>query len=213
MRIEEIDARIRRSLTSIRQAVRMVIARVNSAPGVCAASGEALAGENIVEAELIQDYGFTSVPPGGTMGVVIPLGGRTSHGVVVATEHATYRLKALNTGEVAIYTDEGAKIVLKRGRVIETECDVFRVNCQTWEVNASAQSTFNTPVLTASGQAVVQGQMTGMGGLALSNAGGGAAATLTGTLHATGDVVAGSVSLQHHVHPVPALGISEEPVA
>jgi len=213
--IREIDSRIRRALASIRQAVRVVIGSVNSTSPVQAASGEALAGEQLRDAELMQDYGYTSVPPAGTMGVVVPLGGRTSHGVVIATEHATYRLKALKTGEVALYTDEGAKIVLKRGRVIEIDCDVFRANCNEFEVNASDKADFNTPVLTASQQAIVKHQLTGQGGLVVSNENGGSgssAATITGTIHVTEDVMADTVSLRHHVHPVPALGVSDEPV-
>jgi len=212
--IRDIDARIRRALASIRQAVRIVIARVNSAPAVAAVSGEALAGEHIRDAELMQHYGMTSVPPAGTMGVVIPLGGRTSHGVVIATEHADYRLQSLESGEVALYTDEGVKTVFKRGRIIETECDVFRVNCKTFEVNAIEKSDFNTPVLTASHQAVVKHQLTGLGGLALSNMNGnssGPVATITGTIHVTWDVIADGVSLRHHQHPVNAFGLTDEP--
>jgi len=212
--IRDIDARIRRALASIRQAVRIVITRVNSAPAVAAVSGEALAGEQIRDAELMQHYGITSVPPAGTMGVVIPLGGRTSHGIVIATEHATYRLKSLETGEVALYTDEGAKTVFKRGRIIETDCDMFRVNCNTFEVNALQKSDFNTPVLTASHQAVVKHQLIGLGGLALSNVNGGgsgAVATITGTIHVTWDVIADGVSLRHHRHPVNAFGLTDEP--
>jgi len=212
--IRDIDSRIRRALASIRQAVRIVIARVNSAPAVAAVSGEALAGEQIRDAELMQHYGITSVPPAGTMGVVIPLGGRTSHGVVIATEHAAYRLQSLESGEVALYTDEGAKTVFKRGRIIETACDVFRINCKTFEVNAIEKSDFNTPVLTASHQVVINQQLTGLGGLSLSNANGGSSgpvATITGTIHVTWDVIADGVSLRHHRHPVNAFGLTDEP--
>jgi len=49
---------------------------------------------------------------------VLPLGGRTSDGIMIATEHSSYRLQGLESGEVAIYTDEGASIVLKRNRII-----------------------------------------------------------------------------------------------
>jgi len=209
--IADIDHRISRALGRIRQAFRVVLGHVNSAPGVQLADGAGLAGESIKAAELMQHYGLTSRPPAGTQGVVIPLGGNTSHAVIVATEHASYRLLALDTGEVALYTDEGAKIVLKRGRLIQTDCDVFRVNCKVFEANASAKADFNTPVLTASQQAVVNAQITGKGGLTLSNEnGGGAAATITGTIHTTQDVIAAGVSLVHHRHPVEAFGMTGE---
>lgn len=153
---KEVDQRIRRALNGVRLAFRASLGRVNSAPEVQLAQGEGLSGEELQGNELMQHYGFTSVPLPGTGAIVLPVGGQTSHGIIIATEHGSYRLKNLKPGEVALYTDEGAKIVLKRGRLIEVDCDVFKVNCQTWEVNASANADFNTPVLTASAKVVAQ---------------------------------------------------------
>ena len=117
-----------------------------------------------------------------------------SHGIVIATEHGTYRLKGLKSGEVALYTDEGAKIVLKRGRIIETECDVFRVNCKTYEINASEKSDFNTPMLTASAQVTAKAKITGQGGIAVS---GGSGAEVSGNMKIIGgDVSADTVTLK-----------------
>lgn len=115
---------------------------------------------------------------------------------MIATEHGSYRLKALKTGEVALYTDEGAKIVLKRGRLIETDCDVFKVNCKTWEVNASDKADFNTPMLSASEQVTAGGQLNGNGGWPSRGAG----AHVEGTLEATVDVIAAGKSGAHHIH-------------
>lgn len=196
----EVDKRISRALGQIRQAFRGVIRRVNSEPGVQLVSGEGVVGEQLRDNELFQHYGYTSVPPKGTMYVAIPVGGKTSHGVIVATEHGTYRLKGLQEGELAIYTDEGTKMVMKRGRVIETDCDVYRMNCKTFAVNATESSTFNTPTLTASAEAVINGLVTGKGGLALSGGEGGVAARIDGDLRATGDVQGGEVSLKDHDH-------------
>ncbi|NHX34695.1 phage baseplate assembly protein V, partial [Escherichia coli] len=78
----------------------------------------------------------------GTEAIILPLGGRSSHGIVIATEHGAYRLAGLESGEVALYTDEGAKIVLKRGRIIDVECDLYRVNCKQYEVNAEEKADF-----------------------------------------------------------------------
>ena len=44
-----------------------------------------LADETLQDLEQLQEFGFTSAPPEGTEAVVIPLGGATSHGVIVAT--------------------------------------------------------------------------------------------------------------------------------
>ncbi len=119
----DIDKRIERALGRIRLAFRGVINLVNAAAHVQFVQGEGFASEKLRDNELFQHYGFTSHPLPGTMAVVLPIGGKTAHGIVIATEHATYRLKGLESGEVALYTDEdgngGHRIVLKRGREIE----------------------------------------------------------------------------------------------
>lgn len=61
----------------------------------------------------------------------------------------------------------------------------------TVKVNASASMTFDTPLLT------VTGQIVGQGGLAIS---GGSGATVDGSMRTTGDVTAGGVSLMRHTH-------------
>lgn len=66
-----------------------------------------------------QSYGMTSVPPVGAEGVMLALGGRGDHALVVVVDDRRYRLHGLESGEVALYTDEGDKIHLKRGGAIE----------------------------------------------------------------------------------------------
>lgn len=212
---EKIDTRISRALSRIRLAFRGVIRAVNSGTPIQLVQGDGMAGETLQDAELFQHYGFTSVPLPGAMKIVLPIGGRTSHGIVIATEHASYRLQGLAGGEVALYTDEGAKIVLKRGKIIETSCEVFRVNCQTWEVNAQQKADFNTPTLTASTQLIAQGQITGNGGMAVS---GGQGASFSGNVSQTGgdftsagDVIASGTHLHGHRHQVNGLGALSDP--
>lgn len=206
--INEIDKRIRRAMAGVRQAFRGVLTLVNSSSAVQLIQGDGLATEKLQDVELFQHYGLTSNPPPGSMAVVLPVGGKTSHGIVIATEHGSYRLKALKTGEVALYTDEGAKIVLKRGRLIETDCDVFKVNCKTWEVNASDKADFNTPMLSASEQVTAGGQLNGNGGMAIK---GGAGAHVEGTLEATVDVIAAGKSGAHHIHDGDSGGKTSQP--
>lgn len=122
--IRDIQARIDRSLARIRQAFRGVTKTVNAAPAVQLVQVDGLDGETLQAVELIQQYGFTSNPPAGSMAVLVPLGGKTAHGIIIATEHGTYRLKNLAPGEMALYTDEdqeagGHRIILKRGQGIE----------------------------------------------------------------------------------------------
>lgn len=200
-----VDQRINRALNGIRRAFRGVLTRVNSRGQVQTIQGKGLSGEQLQDNELFQHYGFTSCPLPGTMAIMLPLGGVTSHSIIIATEHGNYRLKELKPGEVALYTDEGTKIVLKRGRIIEVDCDIYRVNCKTYEVNAENNADFNTPMVNASQQVTAQEQITGNGGMAIK---GGHGATFEGNIkqqggsfNTDGDVKAGSVSLTGHEHP------------
>lgn len=121
-----IDGRIQRALARVRRGFRAVLTALDTSPRVSLVQALGLSKEQLQALELFQHYGFTSAPPAGTMCVILPLGGQTAHGVVVATEHSAYRIQGLQNGEVAIYTDEdraadGCRIVLKRGNRIEIQ--------------------------------------------------------------------------------------------
>lgn len=205
-----IDARIRRFLNAVRRPFRMVIDRVTTGKGVRKVYGEALAGEPVVGAELFQQYGFGSCPPSGTMAVVAPLGGVSTHAMVVATEHAAFSVD-LDTGEVAMYHKEGHFLHMKNGRIIQAECDEYRVNCKRYVVTATDKASVNTPRLVASDQVEINGLVTGKGGLALSNEGG-EAARITGKIDVSEDVVAGGVSLVGHRHLDSRGGATDAPI-
>lgn len=61
-----------------------------------------------------------------------------------------YRLKGLESGEVAIYTDEGDKVHLKRGKVIDIETG-------TLNIKAAVAVNFDTPQITQTGKIVSKG--------------------------------------------------------
>lgn len=126
---------------------RGVIRLVNDASMVQRMQVSLLANETRSNIERFQEYGFTSVPLAGAQAACIFLGGNRDHGLVIATEDGRYRLKELSPGEVALYTDEGDKIVLKRGRVIEIDTDELIVNADT-------RVTFNTPLVRAQGEII-----------------------------------------------------------
>ena len=142
--IRAIDQRVSRAQVGVRQAFRAVISRINTSPGLALVQAQGLAGESIQAAEMAQHFGFTSHPPAGSMGVVLPIGGKSAHGIVIATEHASYRIAALNEGEVAIYTSEGDTILMKNGHAVQ-------INTQTLTINASTQVIVNSPLLKVSG--------------------------------------------------------------
>ncbi|KAF1051694.1 MAG: hypothetical protein GAK41_01250 [Burkholderia gladioli] len=188
--IKDIDKRIQRAVSGIRQAFRGVIGGVQTNGPTATVRGEGLAGENMVDLELFQHYGLTSSPPAGTMVVVVPVGGKTSHGIVIATENGQYRLKALKPGEVAIYTDEGDSIVLSRGRVID-------IKTKTLNIEAEESVNCKTPAVNVDHALNVDEQITGKGGMSMT---GGKGARID-SLNVDNDAVIGGKSFNGHKHP------------
>lgn len=213
-----ISQRINQALARIRQAFRIRLGATDSEAAVQRIQAQGIGNESLRGAELFQQYGFTSHPQPGTMGIVLPLGGVSSHSIIIATEHGAYRLKSLKPGEVALYTDEGAKIVLKRGKLIEADCETFRVNCTGFEVNcteatvncdtfattANDSASFTTPELSTSEKLTAQGLISGNGGMSVK---GGEGSHFEGNLNQTGgsfntdgDVSTAETSLNDHRH-------------
>jgi phage baseplate assembly protein V len=109
---------INRSMAHERPAFRAVLTGINTAAPIALVQADGLAGEQLQDNELVQHYGYASAPPAGSQLVVLPLGGKTAHGIIIATEHASYRLKALKNGEVAIYDDLGQSVYLTRNGTV-----------------------------------------------------------------------------------------------
>ena len=174
----------------IRQAFRGKLTLTQSGEPIQRVQVQGLADETLQEIEQLQQFGFTSYAPADTDVIVIPLGGDTSHGIVIASEHGSFRVKNLQSGEVAVYDESGSSIVLKKGKLIE-------MNCDTLHIKAKTKIHMESPLVEASQVLTAQGQINGNGGLAISGGGG---ATVSGSLKTTGDVVAGNVSVQKHVH-------------
>lgn len=80
-----------------------------------------LAGETREGCERFQEYGFTSVPLPGAEAVVVFVGGRRDHGLVVAVDDRRYRPTGLEPGEVCLYSQHGQRITLKKDGAIELE--------------------------------------------------------------------------------------------
>lgn len=65
--------------------------------------------------------------------------------MVLVVSDRRYRLPGLQAGEVALYTDEGDRVVLKRGRVIELET-------LTLKITAGQAVEFDTPLISTTGR-------------------------------------------------------------
>lgn len=112
---DQVKLMIERAASRQRPAFRARLGLLKTATRVQLANIDGLSGETQPDIEVMQHFGFTSTPPDGTQAIVLPLGGRTSASVIIATEHSSHRLKLDNRGEAAIYTDDGTLIHLKRG--------------------------------------------------------------------------------------------------
>ncbi|WP_112072410.1 phage baseplate assembly protein V [Haemophilus influenzae] len=192
----------------IRQAFRGVLHLVKSADNIQKVQASGLADETLQDVELMQQFGFTSVPPANTQAVILPIGGQTTHGIVIATENGSFRVKNLQGGEVAVYDESGSSIVLKKGRLIEIDCDVLKINAAT-KVDISSPLVETDQVFTA------QGQINGNGGMAVQ---GGSGASFTGNVQQSGgsfttdgDVEVGTISLRNHKHTGDSGGKTSKP--
>lgn len=207
--INMIDARIRRFLSGMRLAFRGVVTLVKVAGTVQLVQVDGMNGEQVLDAELFQHFGFTSVPPAGAMAIVLPIGGKTAHSIVIATEHGSYRLQGLASGEAALYNQWGDRVVLKANRRMQIVSSVA-VDITAPNVTMSGNLSVAGDV-SVDGSTNVQGLITGAGGLAIS---GGSGAAITGTLAASGDITAMGTSLHTHHHSgvTPGGGTSGAPV-
>jgi len=75
-------------------------------------------GETFSKREYFQHYGFTSRPKPGAEIIIIK---ENNNYIAVASDDRRYRI-ALEEGEMAIYTDEGDKVHLKRNNIIDVIC-------------------------------------------------------------------------------------------
>lgn len=115
--------------------------------------GRSEATENDVkdDAERFQDYGLAANPVDG-QGLVLTVDGHT---IIVRMDRLAERPQ-LAAYEVAVWHKEGHKITLKDGKLIQVDCDTYRVN-------AAVKVEYNTPLVTNSGSMTNAGNMTAQG--------------------------------------------------
>ena len=124
---------------------RCSVAMTNAASKMQTTQVRLLAGEVKDGIEHFEPYGFTANPHPGAEGIAAFFSGDRSHGVVLCIADRRFRLKELQPGEVALYTDEGDRLHFKRGRVLE-------VDTMTLRVTAGEAVEFDTPVIRTTGR-------------------------------------------------------------
>lgn len=112
--LQAIDNRIRNLRGRVRGlATRFVLGKTSRATGDLArARGETYSGDVTDSDEIMQNYGFASMPVNGAEGVRISVFSDGDHGVIVALDDRRYR-PTLVDGETALYHKDGAKVHLK----------------------------------------------------------------------------------------------------
>lgn len=150
---------------------RAVIETINDGTGIQEIQASLLDDELQDDMERFQNYGFTANPPKGSEGIAVFPGGDRSHGILIAVDNRQYRLKGLEGGEVALYTDEGDFIKLKRGNEIEFSTHKLTINATeeinmtspTVKINASGLFQVTCPGSSFIGNVGIQGALSAFG--------------------------------------------------
>ncbi len=111
---------------------RAVVTAIADAGKIQSAQVKLLDGEVRDGVEILQQYGFTSIPLGKPEGLYFSVGGDRDHGVMLNVADRQFRLANIAQGEVAIYTDEDEagnehRIHFKRGREIHLMAGTTRI--------------------------------------------------------------------------------------
>lgn len=127
--------------------------------------------------EFFQHYGYTSRPLAGAEVLFDRQGGMI---IAIASDDRRYRID-LENGEVALYTDEGDKIHLKRDRIIEiVGGEKIIASTKVAEISASESAIITSPIVAvvASTSVTLDTPLT----------------QCTGNLAVTGDITAANVT-------------------
>lgn len=102
------------------------------------------------------DFGFASGLPVGTDVVIAFLGGDRSSGVIIASNHQSYRQSGLNPGETIIYSQWGQFVKLtETGIQVQANGQEVNVTQATRvTIEASAEIVADTPVLKCTGNII-----------------------------------------------------------
>ena len=108
-----------RLINELKKAVRLMVGKCIIEAASKASDGVnadimLLGNERHYGLRLMQHYGFSSVPNADSEGVALFVGGARDNGVVVASQGDASKIPALEKGEVALFSEFGQSIVLKK---------------------------------------------------------------------------------------------------
>ena len=164
---------IKRVIAPISRRVLLMISRctlnmVNDSTKTQSAQVELYDGEVHDDAQVWQQFGVSSVPPNGSEGIALFLGGERKTPLIIATENKNLRIIELESGEVVIYSGCGDTILLKSDNSIQIKTKKFSVESE--NVSIGSKDTELVDVLSQICQKLsVATTMTMMGPQLLSN--------------------------------------------
>lgn len=203
MDARQIKQAINNALGSVRQALRGRTQRAGGGKQVILAQAEGLAGEVFNNVEIFQQPGLRSIPLAGMQAIVVPLGGRSANGVVVAMSNGGLFVVDLQPGEVAIFNESDGvanSVILRNGRVIDMKCATLNIDAsEAVNIKAPTFSLETNTTTVKADTASIDATTTAISG----------DANVGKTLAAAVDVVAAGKSLKAHVHAGVAAGNSE----
>lgn len=179
---DAVNKQINKALVAVRLPFRARLTKLQTKTPLQLVQGEGLSQEQLQSVELLQQFGFTSGVPTDSQLIVLPIGGKTVHSVIIATENTAFRVH-VEHGETAIYNQWGAKVVLKKEKIVEIDCEQL-------QIKATKGITMQTEAfsLTAS-EAKMKTKLYVEGDVIVS-----------GKLQSDGDQVAAGISLSQHTH-------------
>lgn len=188
------------AIGGVRLALRGRLQRAGGAKQVILVQSDGLAGEQFNDAELFQQPGLRSIPIAGMQTIVVPLGGRSANGVVVAMSNGALFITDLQPGEVALFNENDGvanSIVLRNGRLVE-------INCATLNINATEAVNIHAPAVTLDTTTTTIGATTVSIDAPTTTASGNL--NVAQTVAGAADVTAAGKSLKAHVHNGVAAG-------
>jgi len=111
--------------------------------------------ETIDDVPVLQLYGVTSHAQPGSNGLALFCAGDRSNPVIIATGNQAARMRNIQPGEVALYTDEGDYVKLARGKIVEVQSgSELRVTAPLVTINATNKVRMVTPRLEVTGDII-----------------------------------------------------------
>ena len=134
----------RRLIGPLQRSVRMMISRgvltlVDDTQPTQEVQLNLYAGENLSGVERFQQYGFTSVPFPGAEAIFAAVAGNRTQGVVLVAGDKRYRLVGLQSGEVALFDDQGQTIIIHRDGIAMTSRFGITMTTPTFTLNGNFQ--------------------------------------------------------------------------